>query len=422
MAKEIIRSGDWFRLQLDGQLWFDKPPLAIWATAFFYKLFGVQEFSARLFSALCGAGTVITTYFLGRKLLDRWTGFIGALVLLSSSHFILYTRFGMLDAPLTFFMTLALYFFWLGQERNRYLIFSGVMIGLAVLTKSFAAFLIFPVIWIYAWQADRLNVLGRSSYWIGVMTAAAIALPWNLYELFMHHDLFVSGAVTKHVFSRVFYALEGHEGNLYFYIRVLVNKYHPWILPGIVTAPYFLFKAVRDRDREIVFLSVWMFFMFGVFTLIRTKLSWYLLPVYPALSLSVAYFLSRVFREKYALFVRGMFLVVMVLHVPYSHIFNYDYSRLIKGIAPAVQAEVAEGSAVALYNYHESPAVSFYAGRRSVYLDSPQMLNARLKEGALQCLIQDQDLEALGGSAFLAKRALEVKATFETIRLIASKS
>lgn len=423
VAKEIVRGGDWFHLRLDDQLWFDKPPLGIWMTAFFYKLFGVNEFSARFFSALCGAGTVIMTYFLGRQLLNRWTGFIGALVLLSSSHFILFARFGMLDAPLTFFMTLALYFFWLGQGKNRYLIFSGIAIGLAVMTKSFAAFLVFPVIWGYACFSGRLDVLGRSSYWIGVMIAVAIALPWNLYELIAHHDLFMNSAVTQHVFARTFRALDGHEGNWYFYIRVLVNKYHPWVLPAVVTAPFFLFKTLRDRgNKEILFLTVWMFAIFGSVTLIRTKLSWYLLPAYPALSLSVAYALSRLFREKYALFVRLMFIVIMALHVPYSHIFDYDYSRLIKGIAPAVRAGAPETKALALYNYHESPAVSFYAGRGSVYLDSPEALNARIKEGGLQFLIRDVDLESLGGAAFLAKRGLEVKASFETIRFVTSKS
>lgn len=424
VAKEIALRGDWLHLRLDGRLWFDKPPLGIWMTALFYKLFGIHEFSARLFSALCGAGTVITTYFLGRRLLNRWTGFIGALVLLSSSHFILFTRFGMLDAPLTFFMTLALYFFWLGQDKNRYLIFSGIAIGLAVMTKSFSAFLVFPVIWSYACFSGRLDVLGRSSYWIGVMVAVAIALPWNLYELITHHELFMSSAVTKHVFSRTFHALDGHGGNWYFYIRVLVNKYHPWVLPAVVTAPFFLWKSLRDRDnnKEILFLTVWMFVIFGAVTLIRTKLSWYLLPAYPALSLSVAYALSRLFREKYALFVRMMFIVIMALHVPYSHIFDYDYSRLIKGIAPSVRAAAPKTDVLALYNYHESPAVSFYMGQSSIYLDSPEALNERMKEGGLRLLIREGDLESLGGASFLVKRGFEVKASFETMRLVTPKS
>ena len=149
VAKELVQTGDWLRLTLNHSPWFDKPPLAIWMTALFYKLFGVNELSARLFSALCGVGLVIVTYFFGRQLLNRWTGFLGALILLSSSHFLRFARFGVMDVPLTFFMTLAFYLFWLGHFKNRYLIFSGIAIGLAVMTKGFAAMLIFPVIWLY---------------------------------------------------------------------------------------------------------------------------------------------------------------------------------------------------------------------------------------------------------------------------------
>ena len=398
VAKEIVQSGDWLRLTLNGDLWFDKPPLAIWITALFYKVFGVHEFSARFFSGLCGAGTVIVTYFLGRQLLNRWTGFVGALILLTSSHFIRFSRFGMMDAPLTFFMTLALYFFWMGQTKNRYLIFSGVAIGLAVMCKGFAAFLVFPVIGVYCLWTRRLEVPARSSYWIGVMVAAAIALPWHLYELWAHHAPFMRDVVGRHLFDRTLTALDGHAGNAYFYLRVLVNKFHPWILIGIFSAPYFLFKAVKDGEEESVFLSVWIFFILAALTAIRTKLAWYILPIYPALSLTAAYFVVMVFRERSAWVAKAMFLVIAALHVPYSHIFDHDYSRTIRGIAPAVTSRVASGQTVALYNYHESPAVSFYIGRKSVYLENKEEFSKSASGAHFHCLIRTKDLEALGES------------------------
>ena len=224
VAKEIIRSGDWFRLTSQGGLWFDKPPLAIWATAFFYQIFGIGEFSARLFSGLCGVGAVVITYFIGRELFGRWMGFLGAMVLLSSMHFFRFARFGMMDAPLVFFEALSLYFFWLGQEKNRYLIFSGIALGLALMTKGFAALLILPVVWIYCFWARRLSVITRSSYWIGLMIAAGIALPWNLYELLNYRSEFMSGVVIKHLVLRTTQALEGHVGGTYFYIRTIFRK------------------------------------------------------------------------------------------------------------------------------------------------------------------------------------------------------
>ncbi len=414
VAKEIVQSGDWLRLTLNGDLWFDKPPLAIWMTAVFYKIFGVNEFAARLFSGLCGLGTVLTTYFLGRQLLNRWTGLIGALVLLTSSHFIRFARFGMMDAPLTFFMTLALYFFWMGQSRNRYLIFSGVAIGLAVMTKGFAAFLVFPVIWIYCYWTKRLEILGRSSYWIGVMIAAAIALPWHLYELWAHNASFMKDVVGRHLFQRTTRALEGHEGNVFFYLRVLVNKFHPWILIGIVSAPLALFKALKDGEEEFVFLASWMFFIFGAITAVQTKLAWYVLPVYPALSLSVAYCFVQVFREKNAWVAKGIFLVILGLHVPYSHIFDHDYAHDLKGIAPAVASRVPAGRPVYLYDYHESPGVSFYIGRRSVYVDSKENLAKAASEPGFNLLIHNDDLQGVTPDA-MRRYGLTQQAAFEDL-------
>ncbi|HEX3374042.1 MAG TPA: phospholipid carrier-dependent glycosyltransferase, partial [Edaphobacter sp.] len=40
------------------QPWFEKPPLMLWITAAFFKLFGVTEFWARAGSALSGVFTV----------------------------------------------------------------------------------------------------------------------------------------------------------------------------------------------------------------------------------------------------------------------------------------------------------------------------------------------------------------------------
>ena len=420
VAKEIIQSGNWLRLTLSGGLWADKPPLCVWATALFYKLFGVNEFTARFFSALCGIGTVIVTYLFGCRLMNRWPAFLGALVLLSSSHYVHFARFGMTDAPLTFFISLALYFFWLGHERNRYLIFSGIAIGLAVMTKSFAGFFVFPIIWIYCWWSKDVEILTRSSYWIGVMIVAAIALPWNLYELVTNRSGYVNEAIVKHLFLRTFTSLEGHTGNLYYYIRILVNKYHPWILVAIVSAPFFLFKSIKKRFKEDIFLTVWMFFIFLVITLMQTKLDWYILPLYPALSLTVGYLLAKIFGEDQRNFVRAMFMVVMALHIPYSHIFNCDYSADIKGIAPLVQTEVPRDKMLYLYNYHEVNATLFYTDRKNAFLDDPESFISTAKsEKDFFCLIHEENLKMFENQ--LSKLGIVVNGSFDNLRLVSKK-
>ena len=255
VAKDMVTLGNWFTLTLGGDPWFDKPPLSMWMTAFFYKIFGINEFSARLFSALCGIGTVLVTYFIGRRFFSRWTGFVSALVLLSSLHFIRFSKFGMTDSPFVFFFSTALYMFWLGRESEKYFLASGAFLGLAFMTKSFAALWFFPVVLVYAVSTREMRVFLNSRFWIGILILVGISTPWYAYGAVTGGEGFLNSTIFKNLFTRSLSSIDGHSGNWYFYIRTMVNKYHPWILIGIVSGPYFLFKSIKDKQREIIFLT-----------------------------------------------------------------------------------------------------------------------------------------------------------------------
>lgn len=397
VAKEMVLSGDWFHLTQGGAPWLDKPPLAMWATAFFYKLFGINELSARLFSALCGVGAVLVTYCFATRLFNRWTGFLSALVLLSSSHFLRFARRGMLDAPLVLFLSLALYFFWRGKERNRYFIFSGLALGAALLIKGFAALIIFPVIAVYCLWADEWALLGRSSYWVGVMIAVAIAMPWNVFEMLSHQQEFMNNVVVKHLFSRTTSALDGHDGNWYFYIRTFINKYHPWVLVAIFSAPYFLYRALRKREKPFVWIATWLFVLLAIVTIIRTKLQWYILPLYPPLSITAGYLLARWLPEKRKQTVRVITVVLMTVHFPLSHLTEPDPgSAAVRVIAPSVRSQVPAGSTVFLYNYHGQPEAVFYFERKIRYVDHPDAFAEAAREsGPFYCLIFEKDLPSV---------------------------
>ena len=145
VSKEILRSNNYVDLTWAGKTWSDKPPLYMWMTVVFYKIFGIGEFAARLFSALCGIGTVIVTYLFALKLYSRRAAFAASLILASTLHFIWASKVGMLDAALTFFISLSLYWFIIGIERKIFLTLSALAFGAAFLTKGFGALLI-PII------------------------------------------------------------------------------------------------------------------------------------------------------------------------------------------------------------------------------------------------------------------------------------
>ena len=55
----MLHTGDWVTPRLNGILYFEKPPLQYWLGAFFMKLFGLNEFAARLWPALSGFLTAL---------------------------------------------------------------------------------------------------------------------------------------------------------------------------------------------------------------------------------------------------------------------------------------------------------------------------------------------------------------------------
>jgi len=115
IAREMAQTGDFVTPRLNGLKYFEKPPLQYWATAIAFKLFGESEFTARLYSALCGLGCLLLVAYTGRRLFDDETGLLAALVLLSAPYFAALTEIITLDMGLTFWMTLSVCGFLVAQ-------------------------------------------------------------------------------------------------------------------------------------------------------------------------------------------------------------------------------------------------------------------------------------------------------------------
>src|SRR3989338_2089605 len=74
VARHISQTGDLFNLIYNGTTFTDKPPGGFWIEAIFFKLFGVNEWIARLPQAIAGLVTLYMVYLLGSKLFNRSVG------------------------------------------------------------------------------------------------------------------------------------------------------------------------------------------------------------------------------------------------------------------------------------------------------------------------------------------------------------
>src|ERR1039457_495105 len=111
IPREMLELSDFITPHLNYVKYFEKPPLHYWLTALSMATFGQNEFAARFVGALMGLLTLLLTYHVGRKLFDRRSGFLAALILGCCSGFMVQARLNIIDMTLTCTLSATLAFF-----------------------------------------------------------------------------------------------------------------------------------------------------------------------------------------------------------------------------------------------------------------------------------------------------------------------
>jgi 4-amino-4-deoxy-L-arabinose transferase-like glycosyltransferase len=297
IAREIVATGDWVTLRLNGVDYFAKPPLQYWATAVSFEWFGEGNAAARLALALFAFAGALWTAYVGSRLFGPEVGFYSAAVLLSS---LLYVALGHVLTPnttVTLFMTLGIGALLLAQSRRadpghvrRWMLLGWGALALAVLSKGLMG-VVLPgaAVFLYMfWQRDWALLRHMEVGW-GLIVFLAVAAPW-----------FVAVSIANPEFPRVFF-IEEHfaryttsvfrrDQPFYYFVPVLAVGALPW-LPRLVQGlaqPRFRWwpAAGQGFDPERL-LWTYVVFIFAFFSLGRSKLPTYLLPVLPPLALLI---------------------------------------------------------------------------------------------------------------------------------------
>jgi len=96
--------------ELNGEGFFEKPPMLYWAQMLGYKIFGVNPMGARIFNGVAALLTLLVFYFGSAHPLGKRSAFQATLLLGSSIIFLYLARVAMTDMFLTFFLVSCLIF------------------------------------------------------------------------------------------------------------------------------------------------------------------------------------------------------------------------------------------------------------------------------------------------------------------------
>src|SRR3972149_7482367 len=118
VARRIVQTNEWLPLVYQGQPYLNKPPLYFWLMALPFTLWGPTEFAARFPSATFGVATVGLVYWCGRRLFDRWVGWVAALIATTTFSTVWHAHEARFDIPLAFWINLAVIALYLAHPRE----------------------------------------------------------------------------------------------------------------------------------------------------------------------------------------------------------------------------------------------------------------------------------------------------------------
>jgi 4-amino-4-deoxy-L-arabinose transferase-like glycosyltransferase len=290
-SKDMVLSGDWVTPTLNGKNFYDKPILYNWLAALSFILFGFTEFAARLPAALLGLGCVIITYLLGRRMFGPMVGFLGGVILATSPEYVVLSRVVVHDITLAFFVTLSLFFFYLGFVGDRYrktcFLSFYVSSGFAVLAKGPVGIAL-PglIIGLFLILKGRLRFIKEMWIGWGTLVFLLVAAPWYILISLRNSDyasyFFIQQNLMNFLSSKT-----GHPRPPYYYIPILLGGFFPWsfFLPlGLIRA---LRVRLKEMDNRTLFLVLWFGTMLLFFSAASSKLPTYILPSFPAAALLV---------------------------------------------------------------------------------------------------------------------------------------
>jgi 4-amino-4-deoxy-L-arabinose transferase len=198
----------------------------------------------------------------------------------------------MLDVPLS----AALVFAMLGLVDSSWLLF-GASAGLAFLIKGPSAVVAIAAAALFA----AFDLRRRAKTVVcGTAFALLIATPWHVHQILTHGRAFTDYYFGISVLERFSRPLEGHEARLWYYlVRIFTGTASPWHWVGVFALLAFTRRAIAHRfSREEDLLVLWFWVPFAIFTAARTKLIWYIVPVYPALAVVTAAWLVELAAER----------------------------------------------------------------------------------------------------------------------------
>jgi 4-amino-4-deoxy-L-arabinose transferase-like glycosyltransferase len=357
-AREMLVTGNFSRVQINFQPFWEKPPLFIWMQAMSMSILGVNEYAARLPNAIFGIINLLMLFEIGRSIRSDRFGFLMAICMGGSFLPHVYFKSGIIDPVFNTFIFAGIWYIskavqnYAERKSSKYSILAGVFIGLAILTKGPVALLIAMLTVGIYWAVKRFKpIVSLKNLALTALSIFTISLLWFGPETIKNGPWFLEEFITYQI--RLFSTPDaGHKQPIYYHFVVVFLGCFPMSLLAIKT----LFRRPQMRAEDGDFL-LWMKILFWVvmilFSIVTTKIVHYSSMAYLPLSVIAAIGIEEYLRgrHKYAkwqaalMFIPGMVIGLAMLALP---IVGQHTDKLI----PLIKDQFAQGNLEAFVQWN----------------------------------------------------------------------
>jgi 4-amino-4-deoxy-L-arabinose transferase-like glycosyltransferase len=301
IPREMVASGDWLTPRFDGLKYFEKPPLQYWATASLYSVFGISEWTSRLWTVGLAFACLPMVFGWTRRLYGRNAGLAAVVALAVSPYFGIIGHLDLLDAGFSFWLTGAVFAFTLAQssevgsrEERRWMLLAWVAAALAILSKGIVVGVLTGVsLIVYSLIERDIRPWKRLHVAAGLPLFLFVGAPWFIAVSVRNPDFPGFFFIHEH-FARFLTSVHQRVEPWWFFLPLLLLGVLPWgwsLLGACVRAwrdpgPSSQFKPLR-------FLLIFAVLTLGFFSASESKLAPYIMPMFPPLAAVVGAYVAE---------------------------------------------------------------------------------------------------------------------------------
>jgi hypothetical protein len=296
------------------------PPLIGWISWFMQNVFGYSVFAVRLFPALLSGVMVVLASLMARELSgSRFASVLSCIGLIVSIFFM---RSFSLFHPVhieIFLWTLCIYMIikYINTQNDKFLIFFGIVAGVALLNKYLCMLLFIGLIVIIPFTKYR-DVFRKRMFWTGIAAALLIFLPNLIWQASKGFPVF-------HHLSELYGTQLVHMDISTYLTEQLLSPF----AGSVLTIAGLIFLLTNKNAAKFRFLGYVAVFVILALLVLKGK-SYYSLGVFPFLIISGAVAYDSWIKKLWIKMTIPVFLVLITLPVVPIGLPVYNEEGLIK--------------------------------------------------------------------------------------------